>query len=80
MVAMKFASYECGSIIATRDGSNVRIDTVHTVGGLVRNKSVGSSAVVIEAADVRSLYLVMECIECEYPARACAALGVKVAP
>lgn len=77
---MKYASYERGSIIATRDGANIRIDTTHTVGGLVRNKSVGPSAVIIESADLKDLWQVLECIACEYPRKACEMLGVKVPP
>jgi hypothetical protein len=34
--------------------------------------------VVVEKGDVADFYLVMECIQCRYPAKACRALGVDV--
>lgn len=78
IVRMKYASYECGSLIATRDGANMRIDTSHTVGGLMRATTETTSAVIVEAADLYSMWQILECIACEYPRKVCEALGVKV--
>jgi hypothetical protein len=69
-----------GSVVATlQDGGNVSIGLTHSQGIQGRGLLWGPTGeVVVEKADVADFYLVMECIHCRYPAKACKALGVDV--